>query len=339
MRLSGRDSLYSVFAVCVVSAFVVANAANPADRKKEAKSNDLCYVCHFDMITEDITNIHLKRNIVCTDCHGTSRHHMHDEMLMTKPDRLFGRSEVDALCMHCHKNHRHHNAAKMKVFLDKWLGKDRPNGRVISHDSICTDCHGTHNIVKKMTGAAADEQGEWTPLFNGENLADWEKSGDAAWQVRRGRIVATTGAGGKSGTLWTKAEFGDFMASLTFKVDGAVHAQLCLRGGEKATAARVEIFGAAGGGVHTGSVSVPPAGIVLANVDRELVSEMMWNTLSVRMAGSRLTVWLNGQEIGSVRLTGPEKGKIGLYLDGSDPKGQLTVSELQIQQLEQAKRR
>ena len=335
MHSFGRGGVCLVLAVCAVLAFVCTHGAYSAAEKKEAKSNELCYVCHFDMITEDITNIHLKRKIVCTDCHGISKHHMHDEMLMTKPDKLFGRSEVVGLCKHCHGGDLHKGKeAKLEAFRKEWLGKDRPNGRAINAESICTDCHGTHNIVKEMKGAASDEQGEWTPLFNGEDLDDWTKSGEAAWAIKRGRIVATVGAGGKGGMLWAKGVHNDFMASVTFKVDGAASAGLWLRGDGKGGGARVEILGAARSGVHTGSVSVPRVGIVLANVDKELVSEMMWNTVSVKMAGKRLTVWLNGEEIGSVRLTGAEKGRIGLYVADSDGKGELTIGEVQVQAVE-----
>ncbi len=142
------------------------------------------------------------------------------------------------------------------------------------------------------------------------------------------------GANGKGGTLWAKGLYSDFMASVTFKVDGTISAGVWLRGDEKGGGARVEILGAAKGGVYTGSVSVPGVGIILANVDKDLVSEMMWNTVSVKMAGKRLTVWLNGEEIGSVRVMGAEKGRIGLYLGDSDSKGGLTIGEVQVQAVE-----
>ena len=154
------------------------------------------------------------------------------------------------------------------------------------------------------------------------------------WAIKRGRIVATAGGKGKGGTLWAKGVFSDFLASVTFKVDGAVSAGVWLRGDGKGGGARVEILGAARGGVHTGSVSVRGVGIILANVDKDLVSEMMWNTVSVKMAGKRLTVWLNGEEIGSVRVTGAEEGRIGLYLADSDAKGGLTIAEVQVQAVE-----
>ena len=74
-----------------------------------------------------------------------------------------------------------------------------------------------------------------------------------------------------------------------------------------------------------------------------------WNTLSVRVEGDRIQVWLNGEEIGVVRVTGPVKGKIGLYIEGQHPadlfrkskrrgskSAELHVREVQIQKLRKA---
>jgi hypothetical protein len=60
-----------------------------------------------------------------------------------------------------------------------------------------------------------------------------------------------------------------------------------------------------------------------------------WNTLSVKIEGDRIQVWLNGEEIGVVRVTGPAKGKIGLYIEGqpTSKSTELQVREVQIQQL------
>ena len=63
-----------------------------------------------------------------------------------------------------------------------------------------------------------------------------------------------------------------------------------------------------------------------------------WNTLSVKVDGDRIQVWLNGEEIGVVRVTGPAKGKIGLYIEGqhTSKSAELHVREVQIQKLTKA---
>ena len=67
--------------------------------------NSKCYVCHAGLKEEEITVSHLEMDVTCDECHGPSIEHMHDEMLMTKPDLLFGRSQVNKMCSNptCHK--------------------------------------------------------------------------------------------------------------------------------------------------------------------------------------------------------------------------------------------
>ena len=80
---------------------------------------------------------------------------------------LFGRSEVSAMCSNrtCHAPGEgrieyglqdHKDPAKVQQFHDEWLGRVRPNGRAITKQPICTDCHGTHRIDR----AAKDEKFE-----------------------------------------------------------------------------------------------------------------------------------------------------------------------------------
>ena len=78
-----------VFAICFADE---SQTEKPADEKPDG--NNKCYVCHPSLQTEEITTVHLEMGISCDECHGPSVEHMHDEMLMTKSDFLFGRAEV-----------------------------------------------------------------------------------------------------------------------------------------------------------------------------------------------------------------------------------------------------
>jgi hypothetical protein len=110
-------------------------------------NNGLCLVCHLDFDDDPIAVDHLHRGITCAHCHGKSTAHMHDETLMTSPDVLYGRAEVEAMCMSCHQPHKDPGA--VDTFQNKWLGKKRENGRSITIDSTCTDCHGLHTIPRR----------------------------------------------------------------------------------------------------------------------------------------------------------------------------------------------
>lgn len=108
--------------------------------------NSLCMVCHIDFQEEELTVKHLAKGITCAACHGACVAHMHDEMLNTKPDILYGRAEIDGFCRPCHLTHK--DPDKVQAFRDEWAGQHRPSGRYIAEDSPCTDCHGMHVIIK-----------------------------------------------------------------------------------------------------------------------------------------------------------------------------------------------
>ena len=110
------------------------------------KDNSLCFVCHIDFDGEEIVAKHVPHGITCASCHGECTAHMADEMIMTKPDILHGRAEVDSLCRKCHGTHK--SPEGVEAFWRQWEGKHLPNGRSIQDDSPCTDCHGKHVILK-----------------------------------------------------------------------------------------------------------------------------------------------------------------------------------------------
>ena len=285
--------------------------------------------------------------VTCDECHGLSTEHMHDEMLMTKPDLLFGRAEINKMCSNpsCHKpggertiysRQDHADPVAVEAFIEKWSGRMRPNGRTITTGSVCTDCHGKHNLDKPTGTQSEDEQpAEWIAAFNGLDLTGWQPSGDAYWTVKDGRILATHDANGKGGALWTQALYQDYLLAVTFQTTWPIHAGIWLRGEGSEPGPRIEIFNSHKPEAFTGSVSVPGKGLVLVNMREDLIERESWNTISVKVEGNRIAVWLNAEEIGAVRTSGPAKGKIGLCIE-SDPaskSAELHVREVLIQRL------
>jgi len=331
-----------VIVLAVLTGMVSLCCAEESQAEKPTE-NSKCYVCHPGMKTEELTANHLAVGITCDICHGPSVEHMHDEMLMTKPDLLFGRSEVGKMCSHCHKpgqgrdvfarqDHKDPNA--VQAFFDKWTGRMRPNGRAVANDSVCTDCHGTHNITKPLNTQAGGEQAaEWLAAFNGRDLTGWKASGSAKWSVKAGQITAAPPAANKDGTLWTEGTYEDYLLAVTFRAAWPIHAGIWLRAQDSARGPRVEISDSGAG--PTGSVWVPDKGVALANLQKDLVDMESWNTLSVKVEGDRVQVWLNGQEIGAIRAAGPAKGKIGLYIagTGASESSELCVREVLIQKI------
>jgi hypothetical protein len=247
------------------------------------------------------------------------------------------------MCSGCHKpggerevfgRQDHKDRAAVETFFQKWTGRMRPNGRAVNVDSVCTDCHGTHNITKPINTQSGDGQpAAWLAAFNGRDLAGWQPSGSAAWTVEAGCIRTTPPTGDEGGTLWTEATYDDFLLAVTFRATWPLHAGIWLRGEGSQRGPRIEICDSKP--ALTGSVWIPEKGPALVNLREDLLDREGWNTISAKIEGNRLQVWLNGEEIGAVRTAGPAKGKIGLYVAKSPTAkpGELSVREVLIQRL------
>jgi hypothetical protein len=125
------------------------------------KDNTVCLVCHVDLEAEDIVAVHLKAGIVCASCHGPSEVHRSDELNIMKPDVMFGRSDIGRFCKACHP--KHSSGTQYTIFVDTWLGKRRANGRMVTKDSTCMDCHGNHAILRPEQQAAGELGVEGSP--------------------------------------------------------------------------------------------------------------------------------------------------------------------------------
>ena len=121
-------------------------AGADAGHASSAADNSECLICHMDFKAELISARHERERIRCTDCHGPSLAHGDDEMNITPPDKLFGRAEVVPFCKTCHRSHKKGKA--YDDFVKKWHSRRRPNGRMILDDSVCTDCHGNHAVLR-----------------------------------------------------------------------------------------------------------------------------------------------------------------------------------------------
>jgi len=110
-----------------------------------AACNAECVLCHKDFKTEELAARHADAGIGCIGCHGTSAAHVHDDLNLTPPDVLYGRTEVMPFCTKCHLTHG--ASLARDAFFRTWQGKRRPNGRLILENAICTDCHGTHVVL------------------------------------------------------------------------------------------------------------------------------------------------------------------------------------------------
>ena len=123
----------------------------PAEKAGEAgekidplSANANCYVCHMTFVREPISKVHFKAKVNCIKCHGLSAAHANDEDIgATKPDVMYKRGQVDAMCRKCHEEHDVPAAEVVGRFIER-----KPD----RSPAVCTDCHGQHKIVKMGSG-------------------------------------------------------------------------------------------------------------------------------------------------------------------------------------------
>jgi hypothetical protein len=260
---------------------------------------------------------------------------MYDEMQVTRPDRLFGRVEVDSMCGMCHE--RHEDAMKVETFRKRWLGKTRPNGRLIKETSICTDCHGSHNYIPKEMKSNPVET-SWTSLFNGRDLETWEAPDGSVWSVKAARLNAVPDTDKQPSMIVTRAEYADFQISITFRANWPMNAWVSLRQLKHISGPHVAIFDSSKPFGRPGSIWLPDKKLALANLREESVDRLTWNTMLIEARRNEYSTWLNGHKIGSVHIDGPPRGKIAINVaDHPENKdSRLQISEAYIRPLSEA---
>ena len=73
--------------------------------------------------------------------------------------------------------------------------------------------------------ASAQAGAGWVQLFNGQNLVNWNRVGDANWTVENGVVSANKG----NGFLVSKQPYGDFQLRVEFWVDEPANSGIFIR--------------------------------------------------------------------------------------------------------------
>jgi len=172
----------------------------------------------------------------------------------------------------------------------------------------------------------------WTVLFDGKNLDDWNRIGDANWKLDDGSVVATTG----NGFLISKNPYGDFELKVEFWVDADANSGVFIRceDPQKITgtnAYEVNIFDRRPDPSYgTGAI------VNVAKVDPMPQAAGKWNTYDITARGGHFTVVLNGQKTAEGDDDKHKTGRIalqhGLGVDNND-KGVVKFRLVEIKPL------
>ena len=138
----------------------------------------------------------------------------------------------------------------------------------------------------------ASGQTGWVTLFDGKNLDNWNKIGDANWRIEDGAVVADKG----NGFLVSKNSYGDFQLRAEFWVDDDANSGIFIRCADPdkvtgSNAYEVNIWDRRPDPTYgTGAI------VNVAKVDPMPKAAGKWNVYEIIAQGPKFTVTLNGQK-------------------------------------------
>ena len=162
----------------------------------------------------------------------------------------------------------------------------------------------------------ADDAPGWTPLFNGKDLAGWNKTGNGIFKVEDGCLVGTQ-TDGKGGDLWTQSAFTNFELRVTYRVKWPANSGFWFRhDGRKGY--QYDVLKYKNPLAFSATLYCPGKLFITKNLDEALENRDGWNEAHVRANGEELTLWLNGKTTGHCRDDTLSKGTVGIQIHGGD---------------------
>ena len=163
------------------------------------------------------------------------------------------------------------------------------------------------------------------PLFNGKDLSGWEIYGTEKWYVDNGDLVCESGPDAGYGYLATEESYKDMDLVLEFKQEANGNSGVFFRSsieGTKITGWQAEVAppGHNSGGIYE---SYGRGWLIKPDADNEQVKMGEWNTMRIKVQGSKVTTWINGHQMIELEdeKIGAAEGKIALQIhDGGGIK-------------------
>jgi hypothetical protein len=145
-------------------------------------------------------------------------------------------------------------------------------------------------VIAGFHSAGVSAQEDFTVLFDGSNLDNFNPLGNANWELADGVVQADSG----SGFLVTKESYSDFHLTLDFWVDEPANSGIFVRCADPESvndrnSYEVNIYDTRGDQTYrTGGIVhiAAPASVVMTGGQ--------WNSYDIRVEGSRILVTLNG---------------------------------------------
>lgn len=161
---------------------------------------------------------------------------------------------------------------------------------------------------------------EWKELFDGTTLDGWKAQTTVNWRVDHGIIVADKG---REGLLTTTGTYTDYEIEVTFRSKEDTRSGICLSSPTTVTDPGSECYKLA---IAPPSAAFPTGSLEgRSRVPGERYEG--WRTYRAKVAGAKVTVWLDGKQVLEYDDRKPIKsGHIGLQFD----QGTIEFSKIRI---------
>ncbi len=209
----------------------------------------------------------------------------------------------------------------------KWTGA--PEYGLSETGYIALQDHGSKVWLRNMKIKELPQKDKQaTALFNGADLSGWVAYGTEKWFVQDSLLVCESGPDKGYGYLGTDTYYRDFDLTADFKQISNGNSGIFFRStvdGTKISGWQVEV---APKGSDSGGIYESYGRGWLHQIPDELENILKpgdWNTMRVKVVGSEVTTWLNGQEMTHLNdsLIGKANGRIALQIhDGGGIKVQ-----------------
>jgi len=193
-------------------------------------------------------------------------------------------------------------------------------------------------ILMLLTGCGNDDKSETelVQLFNGKDLSGWKTVGGAKWTVENGVLIGTQGDNYAAGDLLTEKTYKNFLLTVSYRVEWPCNSGVWFRYQSPQKAYQVDILEYKKPECYAGTLYCPGKMFLSMNTDKTLVNREGWNTISVRVEGNHIQIWLNDRQVADVHDDTSDSGHIGFQVHPGEVFGpmKLFVREARLQILE-----
>ena len=166
----------------------------------------------------------------------------------------------------------------------------RPRGRA----------NGAFVVLALLLTASSLCAQEPIPIFNGRDLDGWTVHGTELWYVDAGDLICESGPDAQYGYLRTNETYTDFDLTLEFKQEADGNSGVFFRSTIDGTIisgwqAEVAPPGLFSGGIYE---SYGRGWLIQPDPSKDSALHMgEWNTMRIRVVGTRVTTWINSTEM------------------------------------------